>query len=264
RGRGRERGRAKIRTRSAPSSSIEKQSLVLLAPRLERCLPLALDLRGRRSRKKRLAELRRARKSIEAALAKSEVLGPESPHRRDDLERGPYRAIRASIRHVDLDSLTRLSLVLREGRREPGLAKEDSGKLERAKLLGEASAVDPRCTDELEGPRRPASFAQIRAFDQHHARVDERDVDRRDIGRWRDPRNAGLLPGHVAAIVLHAHDARRRADLSFTVDEEGELSRRQSVTQRDHVRADERLASRLEDRPLDAIGARRHRTVEHP
>ena len=59
--------------------------------------------------------------------------------------------------------------------------------------VGERDRVEPGRAEDLERPRRPAALREVRALEQAHARVDERRVGRRHVGRRRAP-TAGPSP----------------------------------------------------------------------
>ena len=118
------------------------------------------------------------------------------------------RTKRLTIAHVDLAAAARRSGVLVERRLEDG-RPEIGRRADRARSAPSANAfgVDPGRADQLERPRRPAPFRDIRAFEQHGARIDDRRVECRDVRRRQHP-------GHVAC--RREYISRRQPSIGTT------------------------------------------------
>ena len=90
----------------------------------------------------------------------------------DHLDRGAHRPEALAIEHVQLAAAARPPRVLLEGRLEEHRPEVDAGQAASVHRLRESLAVDPRRTDQLERTGRAASLRQLRAFEQHRARID--------------------------------------------------------------------------------------------
>ena len=142
--------------------------------------------------------------------------------------------------------------------------KRTPGRSRAVHRVGEPLGDDPGRADELERPRRPAAFRDVRAFEQHRARIHDRGVERRHVRRRHDPRQPGLVVSTSRAASRHRHDLELGADAEVIVEEPRQLADRHAVPHRDRILADERLEPALEHRAFDAtppIGFGRSQTM---
>ena len=112
------------------------------------------------------------------------------------------------------------------------------------------------------GDRRAAAFGEVRAFEQHLARIEADAFEPRHVGRRGNPGAAGFGIEHVAPPAGHRHDCQIGADAKFAVDVSRQLADRQAVPQRDGGAADEAVIGRVEQRPFDDGSADRVGPIE--
>ena len=95
------------------------------------------------------------------------------------------------------------------------------------------------------GSRRAAAFREIRSFEQHLARIEQRRRDARHVGRRGDPGRPVLIETAFRRRQPHGNDFERRADSVARVQQPGQLAERQPVSQRNRRPADKALDSRV-------------------
>ena len=75
----------------------------------------------------------------------------------------------------------------RSARTPPG-RKCTPGRRRAFSVAAQALGVDPRRADQLERPRRAAALRDVRALEEHRARIDDGGVERGHVGRRHHPR----------------------------------------------------------------------------
>src|SRR5688572_9147148 len=88
-------------------------------------------------------------------------------------------------------------------KREP--AKSDARKFFVVHSPGKLGSINPRRAADLKRARRSTALAEIRAFDQALAGINNRRVERWHVGRGKHPRQAGLVKEMAAFPSLARH-----------------------------------------------------------
>ena len=155
---------------------------------------------------------------------------------------------------MDLAASAKFSAVLREGRCEPRLPKDDPGQMECVEGVGQFPAPDPGRTEELEGSSGSATLGEVSSLEQHLARIDARGVQGRHIGRGHHPRQARLRelqgtrpPGD------RCHRQGHRLNHEAGVEQACQLTHGHSVAHGD----------RLDTHQRHPLGGLQHRTLQH-
>ena len=128
-----------------------------------------------------------------AARATRTRSGSGRAERLDDRDAGLDRPERSTIGDVDLAAAARRPACLWKRRLEQRRPEVHARQARAFSRGTNRSGIDPRRADELERLGRAASFGNVRAFEQHGARIHDRALERRDVRRRQHPRQAGLV-----------------------------------------------------------------------
>ena len=135
-------------------------------------------------------------------------------------------------------------------------------------LVGESIAVNPGAPTSSNGLVVPRPSESMRALEEHRARIDDRGIERRNVGGRQDPWQPGLVEEHRARPTLHRDDVNRGRDPEMVVEEPRQLADRHAVAHRDRELTDERRPCRVERGSLDRVPpigfGRSHTTTRMP
>ena len=138
------------------------------------------------------------------------------------------------------------------------------GNRARVEVRGQASAVNPRRADLLEGRVGATTHRQVAVLDAADARIQRRLQQVPHVRRRVDPLEAELVEPAVARPVPHRDHVEVAADLRLDVEQLRQFAQRHAVPRR-HRRdvAGEPDAALVERGAFDLPAANRVRAVEH-
>ncbi len=134
----------------------------------------------------------------------------------------------------------------------------------RRQAAGERRRVDSGAADELERPRRAAPLRVAGGLDEAGARVDQRGLEARQVGRRRHPRPAQLGPEHRPAPAVQPPDPRPSRQPPRSASSSTSSARVRPWRTGSSKGADERLEALAPEVALDHLAAERVRPVQQP
>ena len=111
-----------------------------------------------------------------------------------------------AIDYVQLGATTKLSSKLVKSRLEIRLAKDDARQVQIVEFATESFRFDEWRAENFEWPGGPATFGNVRAFQQTHSGINRGGVERRHVGRRHDPGQARAVEPHRAFPISHWQD----------------------------------------------------------
>ena len=134
--------------------------------------------------------------------------------------------------------------------------------MQRVQPRGDVGAINPRRAEFFKRRLGAAAHGDACALQYFDARIKNRAFHSAQIGRWRNPANAGALEKIVAMPVLHGDDVQIAVDMIFAVEKLRELADRERVSNRHRIIADEICFVGIEHRPFDDFAAKKIRPVQ--
>ncbi len=141
--------------------------------------------------------------------------------------------------------------------------ESDARQPARRKIRREASAVDPRRAENLEGRGRPAADGDVRRLEQADAGIESGRVERAHVGRGVHPLEPRLVVPQAAVPAPHPDDGQIRSDPAPGVEEPGQLAERHARPNRNRVVGREGELVPVGDRALERQTADGIGPVEH-